>query len=216
MDIYVAGWMAIDFPLFHLFHCAMFWHAVYAWLGGQIESTWYICTWITVLSFQIITYFVKVLQTSQQYKSHTTFCPPPCCVLDHQIRKSTKPVSFSLQTSYTLYPTENVAAVLLLLGTSSMELRLITGIYPALKWVLQPMLGSVLLILTHIRQFILPQVHLQERPQQQYQLYKLITKLLILQTINTFCRLLGTIIIKICVENKCSATDHLAWPTKLL
>lgn len=44
--------------------------------------------------------------------------------------------------------TEKAAAPLLLLVTSSMGLRLITGIYPALKWVSQPVLGSVLLIPT--------------------------------------------------------------------
>lgn len=36
-------------------------------------------------------------------------------------------------------------------------------------------------------------------------------------TTNTFCRLLGNIVIKIHVENTCSAKDHyLAWPPKLL
>lgn len=60
----------------------------------------------------------------------------------------------------------------------------------------------------HITQFILHWVHLQEGPQQQYQFSRLIPKLLILSTINIFCRLLGIIISKIHIENKCSATDH--------
>ena len=121
-------------------------------------------------------------------------------------------MSFSLQTSHTLSPTAKVAAVLLLLGASSMELKQTNHwSLPSTQLGLAAHAG---LCATHIRQFTLLLV--QERPQQQYQLYRRIPKLLIPPTINIFCRLLGTIIIKIHVENECNVTDHSGWPTKLL
>lgn len=114
-------------------------------------------------------------------------------------------MSFSLLIHFTThFLPEKVVIELVLLGVSSMKIRLLTGIQAALKWVPQPILGSVLLTST-------------SGSSNYFGCHICISfKLLLLPTINIFWRLPGTIFIKIHVENSCSATHHLTWPTKCL
>lgn len=91
--------------------------------------------------------------------------------------------------------------------------RLITQIYQALNWILQ---SCWALCYWYPYKALYTTLFTVKGHNKQYQLYRLIDKLLRWPTINIFCRLLGNIVIKIYVENTCSAVDYLARPTKLL
>lgn len=69
---------------------------------------------------------------------------------------------------------------------------------------------------SHIGQFTLFCLQLQERPEQTISVFQTNYQFVKMATINILCRLLGNIVIKIHVENTCSAIDYLAQPPKLL